>query len=60
MSTSHEEEEDPPTSSEEEDPSTSSSDSESNDSVKMKDTQTQGQSCCHISCDIIYLQKLLQ
>ena len=40
------------------DPSTSSSDSESNDSVKMKDTQTQGQSYCHISCDIIYLQKL--
>ena len=42
----------------EDDPSTSSSDSESNDSVKMKDTQAQGQSYCHISCDIIYLQKL--
>ena len=42
----------------EDDPSTSSSDSESNDPVKMKDTQTQGQSYCHISCDIIYLQKL--
>ena len=42
----------------EDDPSTSSSDSESNDSVKMKDTQTQRQSYCHISCDIIYLQKL--
>ena len=42
----------------EDDPSTSSSDSESNDSVKVKDTQTQSQSYCHISCDIIYLQKL--
>ena len=43
----------------EEDPS-SSSDSESNDLVKMKDTQTQGQSyiVIFLSCDIIYLQKL--
>ena len=36
---------------------TSSSDSEStqsNGSVKMKDTQTQGQSYCHISCDNLF------
>ena len=57
--TENEEEQQTEDTSSDDEKDTSSSDSEStqsNGSVKMKDTQTQGQSYCHISCDNLFTE----